>query len=239
MSCTASRCPALQSQGLLLAPALPMCTLLVPAWQLHACSTAHQVPKPTSHGPLWPKDTQFCAPISPAWQIWDGSHFPKPSTLTSGCSGVMPSSGEQWPKAKRCRGTYPAAGSCPCTSPRAQPNANSFYKQLPPLCPHWGVWGCQPLRVQHSPLPFFSIASTSFISSGGAISGGLNCSCKSGRGDPGERGGKERRGHPQLSSPQMLCSGAAPRPQPMLLPTLRQSLAWHRVIAPTNVAWRL
>lgn len=38
------------------------------------------------------------------------------------------------------------------------------------------------------PVPFFSIASTSLTSSGGAISGGLNCSCRSGRGDPGEEG---------------------------------------------------
>lgn len=95
------------------------------------------------------------------------------------------------------------------------PTPTAFKDSCLPPCPHWG--GFSPSVLSIPPLPFFSIASTSFTSSGGATSGGLNCSCKSGRGEPGGEGGRE--GSAPAQPPAHALQWSRVRAQPTLLPT--------------------
>ena len=173
-----------------------------------------------------PRDTQSVGPrFSPTAQLRAGSASQTPApiwgaqasrvqthTLTPGlCAGqarlwgAVAQAGEERDPPPFCRQLRPAHPT------ELGPAPTAFKDSCLPLCPRWGALGVSaPWCSAAPPLPFFSIASTSFTSSGGATSGGLNCSCKSGRGDPGgER--RERRGQPELSPPQTLCSGAKPR----------------------------
>lgn len=167
MSCTASRCLPLWKRG-------------------HGA----QLPAPPKAGleglqanllqPPWlPGPPIQCPRFSPVAEKQAGSDSQTPAPDAGWCSGVKPSSRERQLKQARSRQLSPA-------------RPMELFKTTAPRSALTGrVQGYQPRSAQHPPLPFFSIASTSFTSSGGASSGGLNCSCNSRRGDPAEEGGRE------------------------------------------------
>lgn len=152
---------------------------------------AWMVSKPTPCrgccSPLGPQDTWFNGPISLPWHRSRLEAFPKPQhPVRVGAQSKQPHRPQQLNPGRNMR----AAVSC--EAHRAQLSL-------------WGFGVYQHPVLSIAPLPFFSIASTSFTRSGGAISGGLNCSCKSGRGDPGGEGGREG-----LSTSSALSSRAGP-----------------------------
>lgn len=152
------------------------------------------VPKPTPCrgccSPLGSQDTRFSGPISPPWHRSRLEALPKP---------------QQPPCVCRCSNQTPSQASA--AQPREEHESCCVPQSSALIVGFWGVPALPVLSI--APLPFFSIASTSFTRSGGAISGGLNCSCKSGRGDPGGEGGREG-----LSTSSALSSRAGPGHNP-------------------------
>lgn len=131
------------------------------------------VSKPTPCcSPLGPQDTRFSGPVFPPSRL---EALPKPQHPPSACRypNQTPS------RASAAQPREEDESSCVLCVPQSSGFIVGF----------WGVSAFPVFSI--APLPFFSIASTSFTRSGGAISGGLNCSCKSGRGDPGGEGGRE------------------------------------------------
>lgn len=180
MSCTTSRCPTLQKGGhccqlqhrhcFSASWAKPVAQQTRPGW----CPSQPPA-EAAAANPLGPQDTQFSGPISPPWHRSRLEALPKPQhpACVCRCSNQTPS----WASSAQPREEHES--SCVLCVPQSSALIVGF----------WGV--SAPLVLSIAPLPFFSIASTSFTRSGGAISGGLNCSCKSRRGDPGAEGGKE------------------------------------------------
>lgn len=192
MSCTASRCPTLRKGG-------------------HCCQLQHRHRFSASQW-LWHGqpglDGVQANPLQrlpPGWPPGHPDQWPHFSTMAQ----IQAGSASQTPApTQRCSNQTPSRASA--AQPREEHEISCALCVPQSSALVVGFWGVSaPPMLSIAPLPFFSIASTSFTRRGGATSGGLNCSCKSGRGDPGGEGGREG-----LSTSSALSSRAGPGHNP-------------------------